>query len=181
MRGDAEQGLCKLTDGRNQKVLDILTCQNDRGLLLTHTLGGVTDIFDCRHIGEEQIQLVDGGGGVAHAQELVGHIREDVEKHRILESLVGVHQALDSEDEEGIVGDVAVAVKIHRFRSYAHTVDAEAHLLERLLGIEVSALLVVGHEFFLAEFIKVLHDGIVGRLEFTVVGAVGNTESSVEL
>ena len=59
--------------------------------------------------------------------------------------------------------------------------DAEAHLLERLLGVEVSALLVVGHEFFLAELIKVLHDGIIRRLEFAVVGAVGNTESSVEL
>ena len=181
MGGNAEQRLGVLTDGRDQKVLDILACQNDRGLLFTHTLGGVADIFDCRHIGQKQIQLVDGGGGVTHAQELVGHIREDVEKHRILQSLVGIHQALDSEDQEGIVGDVAVAVKIHRFRTYAHTVDAEAHLLERLLGIEVSALLIVGHEFFLAEFIKVLHDGIVRRLEFTVVGAVGNTESSVEL
>ena len=59
--------------------------------------------------------------------------------------------------------------------------DAEAHLLERLLGVEVSALLVVGHEFFLAELIKVLHDGIVGRFEFTVVGAVGDAESGVEL
>ena len=181
MGGNAEQRLGVLTDGRNQKVLDILACQNDRGFLFTHTLGGVADIFDCRHIGQKQIQLVDGGGGVTYAKELIGHIREDVEKHRILQSLVGIHQALDSEDQEGIVGDVAVAVKIHRFRTYAHTVDAEAHLLERLLGIEVSALLVVGHEFFLAELIKVLHDGIVRRLEFTVVGAVGNTESSVEL
>ena len=181
MGGDAEQGLCKLTDRRNQKVLDILTCQNDRGFLFTHTLGGITDIFDCRHIGEEQIQLVDGGGGVANAQELVGHIREDVEKHRILQSLVGIHQALDSEDQECIVGDVAVAVKIHRFRSYAHTVDAEAYLLERLLGVEVSALLVVGHEFFLAELIKVLHDGIVGGPQFAVVSAVGDAESGVEL
>ena len=59
--------------------------------------------------------------------------------------------------------------------------DAEAHLLERLLGVEVSALLVVGHEFFLAQLIKVLHDGIVGGLEFAVVSAVGDAESSVEL
>ena len=59
--------------------------------------------------------------------------------------------------------------------------DAEAHLLERLLGVEVSALLVVGHEFFLAQLIKVLHDGIVGGPQFAVVGAVGNTESGVEL
>ena len=59
--------------------------------------------------------------------------------------------------------------------------DAEAHLLERLLCVEVSALLIVGHEFFLAEFIKVLHDGIIRGLEFAVVGAVGNTESGVQL
>ena len=58
--------------------------------------------------------------------------------------------------------------------------DAEADLLERFLCIEVFSLLVVGHKFFLAELVKVLHDGKIRGLLYTVVRAVGDSESRVQ-
>ena len=50
---NAEQWFCKLLDFGKQKVLDVLACQNKRGLLFTHTLHAVADIFDCGHVCEE--------------------------------------------------------------------------------------------------------------------------------
>lgn len=61
MRRNREQRLCELFDLGQQKILDILRRKNDRGILFTHTLGGVSDIFDCREIGEEEVKLIDGG------------------------------------------------------------------------------------------------------------------------
>ena len=60
MGGDAEQGFCEFPNGRNQKILDILRSQNNRGILFAHTLHSVADIFNCRHVGQEQIQLING-------------------------------------------------------------------------------------------------------------------------
>ena len=48
-----KQRLGELLYLRQQKVLDILTCQNKRGLFLTHTFHTVTNIFYRRHISEE--------------------------------------------------------------------------------------------------------------------------------
>ena len=96
------------------------------------------------------------------------------------ESLVSIHETFDSKDQECIIGDIGITIKITAFRTHAHGVDSEAHLLERLLGIEVFPLLVVGHEFFLAQLIEVFHNGIVRRLHLTVVGGVGNTEPCIQ-
>ena len=48
---DGKQRLCEFPDRRNQKILDILTCQNHRGVLFAHTLHAVAQIFDCSHVG----------------------------------------------------------------------------------------------------------------------------------
>ena len=103
-----EQRLGEFLDLGQKKILDILRCENDRGFLLTHSLGGVSDIFDCREVGEEEIQLIDGGCGVSFRQELVVHIREDVEQHGILEFLVRIHQALYAKADELVIRDVGI-------------------------------------------------------------------------
>ena len=64
MRRDGKQGLGEFLDLGQKKILDILTGENDRGILFTHTFGGVTDILDSRKIGEEEVQLIDGGCSV---------------------------------------------------------------------------------------------------------------------
>ena len=55
MSRNREQRLGEFLDLGQKKILDILTGQNDRGLFLTHSLRGVSDIFDCREIGEEEV------------------------------------------------------------------------------------------------------------------------------
>jgi len=84
MRRNGKQRLCKLTDGRNQKVLDILTCQNDRGVLFAHTLHAVAQIFDCSHIREKEVQLVHRCRRAAFAEQFVAHERQNIEQHTVL-------------------------------------------------------------------------------------------------
>ena len=181
MRGDAEQGLCELSDRGNQKILDVLACQNDRGVLLADTLHSVSDIFDCRHVGKEQIQLVDARRRLALTEKLIAHEGQDVEQHGVLEPLVGVHQALHAEDEEVAVRDVGVSVEILGLGTDAHGMDSEAHVLQGVLCIEVLPLLVVAVEFFLAQLVEVLHDREVRGLLRAVVCGVGNAEAGIQL
>ena len=74
-----------------------------------------------------------------------------------------------------------MSVEIFAFRADAHGVDAETDLLQRFLCIEVFSLLVVGHKFFLAELIKILHNGKIRGPFYAVIGAVGNAESGIQL
>ena len=181
MRGDAEQRFCELSDRGDQKILDVLACQNDRGVFLADTLHCVSDIFDGRHVGKEQIQLIDTGCRLALSEELIAHEGQDVEQHGVLEPLVGVHQALHSEDEEVTVRDVGVSVEILGLGADAHGMDSEAHVLQGVLRIEVLPLLVVAVEFFLAQLVEVLHDRKVRGLLRAVVGGVGDAEAGVQL
>ena len=74
-----------------------------------------------------------------------------------------------------------MSVEIFAFRADAHGVDAEADLLERFLCIEVFSLLVIGHKFFFAELVKVLHNRKVRGLLYAVIRGVGDTESGIQL
>ena len=115
-----KQRLGELLDFRQKKVLNILTCQNKRGLFLTHTLHAVANILNRRHICEKQIQLVYCGNCISSAEQLIAHIAENVEKQRILEPFVSVHKTFYSETDKLAVFDVCSAVEIFRFRSLAH-------------------------------------------------------------
>ena len=59
--------------------------------------------------------------------------------------------------------------------------DSEAHVLQRVLCIEVLPLLVVAVEFFLAQLVEVLHDREVRGLLRAVVGGVGDAEAGIQL
>ena len=179
--GNAEQRLCEFSDARNEEVLNVLRRQHHRGVLLADALHAVADILNSGHVGEEQIQLVHRCHGVALAEELIAHEGQNVEQHRILEAFVAVHESFDSEAEEVAVGDIGVTVEILALRADAHGVDAEAYLLQSFLGIEIFPLLIVGHIFFLAQMIEVLHRGIVGGAELIIVGEVGDAESRIQL
>lgn len=181
MRGDAEQGLCELSDRGDQKILDVLACQNDRGVLLADTLHSVSDIFNCCHVGEEQVQLIDARRRLSLSEKLIAHERQDVKQHGVLEPLVGVHQALHTEDEEVAVGDVGVSVEILGLGADAHGMDSEAYVLQSVLRVKVLPLLIVAVEFFLTQLVEVLHDREVRGLLGTVVCGVGNAETGVQL
>ena len=53
--------------------------------------------------------------------------------------------------------------------------------MQSFLGIEVFPLLIIGHIFFLAQMIEVLHRGIVGGAELIIIGEVGDAESRIQL
>ena len=178
---DAEQWFCELTDRGYQKILDILTCQNNRGFLLAHTLHAVANIFNCRHVCQEQIHLINARGGVSFPEKLIAHKGEDIEQHRIFEPFVSIQQSFYAEHKEFVVRDITVTIKVFALRTHAHGVDAKAHLLERFLSVKVFPLLIIAVEFFLAQLIEILHNWIIGCLQLAVVGAVGNSKSSVEL
>ena len=59
------------------------------------------------------------------------HIGQDVEEHRVLEFFVRVHQPLDTENDELVVGDVRVTVEKFSLRALAHRIDAEANLSQK--------------------------------------------------
>ena len=180
MSRDGKQGLCELLDLGQQKILDILTGQNDRGFLFTHSLGGVSDIFDCREVREEEIQLIDGSCGVSFGQELVIHIREDVEQHRILELLVGIHQALNAKADEPVIADIGVSVEELTFSTYAHGVESKAEFTKKVFGEKRLRAFLVLHILILYDGVQVSHDGIVLGFELVIVGVIMDAELAVE-
>jgi len=180
MSRNREQRLGEFLDFGQQKILDILRCENDRGFLFTHSLGGVSDIFDCREVGEEEIQLIDGSCGVSFREELVVHIREDVEQHRILELLVGIHQALNAKADEFVIADVCVTVKEFAFSTNAHGVESKAEFTEEVFGEERLRAFLVLHILILYDGVQVSHDGIVLGFELVIVGVIMDAELAVE-
>ena len=50
MRRDREQRFGELADTLNQKILNVLRCEDNGAVLFTDTLHGVSDVFDRRHI-----------------------------------------------------------------------------------------------------------------------------------
>lgn len=90
MSRNGKQGLCDLLDVGQQEVLDVLRSKNHRAFLFTDTLHGVADILNGCSVTQEEIQFVNGSNRVADAEELVAHIRQNIEKHGVLEPVVRV-------------------------------------------------------------------------------------------
>ena len=77
-------------------------------------------------------------------EELMVHIRENIEQHRILELLVGIHQALNAKADEFVIRDVGMTVKEFAFSSYTHGVESKAEFTEQVFGEErLSAFLIL--------------------------------------
>ena len=109
---NGEQWLCELLDVGKQEVLDVLRSENHGAFLFTDAFHGVSDILDGCTVTQKEIQLVNGSDRVADAEELVAHIRQNIEKHGVLESAVRIKQALHSEAQESVISDVGVSVEI---------------------------------------------------------------------
>ena len=127
MRGDCKQWLCKLPARRDQEVLYILRGQNQRGIHFTDTLHRIADILNGRRTVQEQIQFVQHRNAVTHTQQLVVHIREDIELNSTPQLFIQIHNPLNTEDQKLIVSR---ARKIERFLSQPF------HVAEQFTGIE---------------------------------------------
>ena len=174
MGGNGEHGLCELPDGGNQEILNVLRRQHHTGILFPDTLHGIADILNGSLVGQEQVQLINGGYAVANAYQPIAHIRQDVEQDSVLQALVGVHKPFYAEAQELVVHDVGVAVEVPAFRADAHGVDTETDLPEHLLGVQMLFAGVVFQILLLAQPIEFRHDWVVNRAEGGKVRAVRN-------
>ena len=109
---DGEQRLGKFLDLGQQKIVDILRRKNERGLLFPHAFHAVSDVLDCRHIGQKEVQFVHGSNCISLAQKLIAHKAENVEQQRIFQPLVGVHKTFYAETNKFAVAYICVTVKI---------------------------------------------------------------------
>ena len=82
--GDGKQRLGVFPDSLNIKILQVLACQDHRGILLPHTLHEVADIFHSRQIGQEQIEFIQAGRGISRRQQLIAHERKHIKKQCVL-------------------------------------------------------------------------------------------------
>ena len=178
---NGEQWLCELLDVGKQEVLDVLRSENHGAFLFTDALHGVADILDGCTVTQKEIQLVNGSDRVTNAEELVTHIRQNIEKHGVLESAVRIKQTLHAEAQEGIISNVGVPIEILTFRTDAHRMQTEAYLLQSLFGIDVLSLGIKGFELFFADLIEVFHNWEIRRFLLAVVSRVCNAESGVKL
>lgn len=120
MRRYREQRLCKLADVLNEKVLNILTGEDNCGLLFTDAFHKIADIFHSSQIGEEQVKLVDARNGISRGQQLVGHIRKHVEQQCGADIFARLQKSLYAEGYKIAVGNIGVTVEKFAFRAFAY-------------------------------------------------------------
>ena len=100
VRRDAEQGFGHLTDALLVEVLQILTGQQHRRFLLSHTLQTISDVLDGGGVGQPDIQLIQSCHGIAHGQKLIGHEGQHIEEHGVADILGGAEHPLDAEHQK---------------------------------------------------------------------------------
>lgn len=74
--GDGEQGAGQFPDALHIKVLQILRGQDHGGLLFSHPLQGVADIFDGGQVAQPDVQLIQRGYRVALGEQPVAEVGE---------------------------------------------------------------------------------------------------------
>ena len=136
MGGDGEQGPRQLRDPRLGEVLDILRRQQHRRIFLPHPLHEVSDVLDGGEVGEEQIELVDGGHGAALGEQLVAEKGQDAEQQGIFHAAAGLEQTLHPKHQEAVGGDVGVAVEKPALRADAHGPQTQQNLLEQFFRVQ---------------------------------------------
>ena len=181
MRRDAEQGFGHLTDALLIEVLQILTGQQHRRFLLSHTLQTISDVLDGGGVGQPDIQLIQSCHGIAHGQELIGHEGQYIEEHGVADIFGGAEHSLDAEHQKTAGGNVGMPVEELGVSALAHGVQPQQHLLQELLGVELVTVGIVGLEFLLNEIVEVGQDGIVLRAHPAEVGLLVDAEFPIQL
>ena len=82
MRRNGEQRLCHFPHTRLVEIFKVLACQHQRGLFFSHTFQRISDILDGNRVGQPDIEFVQRRDGVALGEQLVRHIRQQVQEDR---------------------------------------------------------------------------------------------------
>lgn len=111
MRRDGEQRLRHFTDIGLIEVIKVLRGEDHRGFFLAHSLEAVANVLYRSRVAEPNVQLVKSGDGVALSKKPVGHITENVEKHRVLNVTSSHQEALYPEHKKARRGYIRVPVE----------------------------------------------------------------------
>ena len=176
MRRDRKKRLCHLLNAWDQEVFYVLGSQDHGGFLLADALHSVSDILNRSLIRQEKVQLIDRCRRESFSQELVTHVRQDIEKHHVLEFLVRIHQAFDAEAKELVIGDVGRPIEVFTLRADAHRVNSERNLAHNVSRIRKVLLWIVSIEFLFTDLIKVRKCRVVIRKKPCEIRTIRNTE-----
>ena len=66
-----------------------------------------------------------------------------------------------TEDNEFVIGDIGVAVKINRLGSHTHTVNSKTHFLQGFFRVEMFFLSVIIQKLIFTKSIKIFHHRII--------------------
>ncbi|MPM20666.1 hypothetical protein SDC9_67102 [bioreactor metagenome] len=160
---DAEQRLCQLGYAGDGEVLEVLAGEDDAGFFFANTLHEITDVLDCGQVRQEQIQLVDAGGGVALGQQLIRHERQHVEQQGVLHIFTGLQKSLYAEHHETAGCHIGMTVEKLALRALTHGVEPQQDVLKQFRCVELELLRVVGFIFRLDQLIEIGENGIVLR------------------
>ena len=82
--GDGKQGAGQLPHALDIEILQVLRRQDQGGIALAHPLEAVTDVLNGGQVGQPEVELVQGGHGVAFGKELVAEVGQQVEQQASL-------------------------------------------------------------------------------------------------
>ena len=100
MRRDGEERFCHLAHAWLVKIFEVLACQHERGFLFAHALERVADVLDSDGIGQPDIEFVQRRDGVALGEQLVRHIRQQVQEDRASHVLRHGQQTFHTEHQK---------------------------------------------------------------------------------
>ena len=161
VRRNREQRLCHFAHTGAVKILYVLRRHEHGGVLLSDALQRIADIFDRHRIAKPDIQFVQRRDRIALGQQLVRHVGQQIQKDRAADVGCDLIQPLYTEHKESGRGQIAVTIEELRVSSLAHGVQAQQHLLEHLLCIELRLLLVKIQVFNLDVVIEFRKDRII--------------------
>ena len=140
-----------------------MTCQYEGRFFLTHALERVADVLDGNRVGQPDIQLVQRCDGVALSEQLVRHIRQQIQQNRASHILRHGQQTFHAEHQKARRGQIRVTVEEFRVRAAAHGVQPQQDLLERLARVELRLRFIKILVLDLDEIIQFRKNGIVLR------------------
>ena len=179
MDGDGKEGARQLPYPRLGEVLQILAGEKQGGFLFSYSFEGVADVGDDGGIGEPQVQLVNGGHGIAQRQKLIRHIGQQAEQQGVPQILRHVIQSLDTENKKFGAVNIGMSVEETGVRAAAHGVKPQQQIPQHLPRVEAVCGLVMVVAF-LNGIVEVGEDGVIGWLHSGKVRAVGDVPLLIE-
>src|SRR5699024_4751324 len=151
------------------------------GVLFTHTLGKVSNIFHGSEVCEEQVELINAGSSVTVGEKLITHVGQNVKQQGVFQTLAGLQQAFHAKSDKAGIGDIGMSIKKFRFRSLADGVKPQQDILQKFCSVKLAATFIKTLVFFLNQRIQVGEDRVILGCQAVEFRAVTDAELGVQL